>query len=181
MNWPRPIGLDVLAARRVPRLGLAVLMVGVGLIGERLWHFNEARGGAHDARSQRQSLDRQLARAPVATVTHGARPWIAVVNHDLGQPWASLLHRLEAARGASITLVSVNADAQSGRVTIVGQAGDFAAIAAYVRKLADAGLREALVTSHQTEPGVTAVRFSVTGRWATPTPGAARSVPEHGS
>jgi hypothetical protein len=93
----------------------------------------------------------------------------AQIDSQLQRPWDALLHALEQRRVDNVTLISVEVQAASGNLHLVGEARDMEHALAYVRLLRQAPELRSVYLSGQEEkdlPSGKVVRFSLDANWS---------------
>ncbi len=166
-------GFDLDFARtQPPRPWAAWLLLAVGLAAA-LWAGSAwlAAGAEHQGQVQRLETLRQARPAAILTTRPAKKDAAAqtVALRQLDLPWGGLLASLESTRPDGIALLSLEADARHGQLSLTAEAKDYAAMIDYYRRLqATPGLRDATLTQHgiredgQAQP----VRFTLRARWA---------------
>ncbi len=98
----------------------------------------------------------------------GAAAAASAVTAQLAAPWADLFAAVEAAARDDVALLALQADPASGGVRLSGEARNFAALMAYVRRLKAApALRDVILTGHevrQHDPQ-RPVSFALSAKW----------------
>jgi hypothetical protein len=165
--------LDFAASRvRTTLPGLLLLLVGIGAA---VAVFLEYRA----AEMQRAGLEVKLAAALRHTLrnpTAGARALrlseaAAKVAGELGTPWTAVLSDLEAAShsaAGSVSVLSIEPDAEKHRVRINGESRNLSEALAYLGKLqASRSLLYPMLDSHEvvTDDKDHPVRFAMTAQW----------------
>ncbi len=141
-----------------PRLGLALLLVGLVVAGAVGWRYvtldrEATRLEARIADTQRMAR-RDFAVVPVAA----GDP--KVVAQELGQantilaslavPWDALFRSLETAGGNSVGLVGIQPDGSGRQVRISGEARRFEDLVAYLKRLeATDGFSNVFLAAHE--------------------------------
>lgn len=177
----RTVGaLQVDFQRRTRRVraapGSLLLLVGMAML---------AAVGAEHAVLQGETADLQqtiaAVRRPGAQDRSGAREDLAAresevrqanqVLEDLGRPWGALFSHIESAASADVALLSLQSDPSGHDVRMSGEARDFAALSAYVRRLDETpGLADVHLLEHaeNTHDPRRPIAFRLTARWVTP-------------
>ncbi len=145
MNRIPPFGLDFVGTRhRVGVVGWVVLLLGgLAVAGAALdWQSarDEAEGWAGKGEHWQQMTHR-LAGAP-ANRRNGAalRPQMAAAAkavERLSTPWGTLYRSLEGTVDDTVSLLAIAPDADKGEVHLGGEAKDFGALRAYIKRLGE--------------------------------------------
>lgn len=167
------IRIDFLHPRRVPWLGIGLLVLGAGALALALWFdrtWAEQRAEREEAERARQEAmerTRREALRPVALTPDQRR--LQHIAPVLRQPWLPSLRLIENATDAPVYLLALSIDPASGVVQLEAEAPDFKSALAYVQSLDEEGLLgPAQIRSHEDgpDPARPVVRFKVATRWS---------------
>lgn len=169
--------VDFLRKPRTPALGVALLLVGLGVLSGALWLD-------HQARQERQALDLAQAQARAASAAearHVVRAAsapspvqerrLARARDMLDRPWLAALRAVEGAAAEPVVLMGLSVDPQSGRMRIDAEAPSLDHAIAYAQRLdLDGTLKPAQITSHEfisdsASPQRITLRFTVLAQW----------------
>lgn len=145
MNRFPALGFDFVARRRSGPLGWGLLAAGVVLVGLVAFHWQAVRTEAARGSAQAehwQKLARRLDGGPQAAGDDSAalRPQIvaaAKAIDRLATPWGALYRSLESSVDDSVSLLAIAPNADKGEVRLNGEAKDFAALRAYLKRLGE--------------------------------------------
>lgn len=167
------IRIDFLHPRRVPWLGLGLLLLGGVALAAALWVDHTwakelaAREDAERARLEAVEQARREALRPAALSPDQLR--LQRIAPALRQPWLPTLLLIENATEPPVYLLALSVDPASGVVQLEGEAPDFSRVLAYVKSLDEEGLLgPAQLRSHEqgADPTRPTVRFKVATRWS---------------
>jgi Tfp pilus assembly protein PilN len=169
-----PVQIDFLRpAVRPPVFGRVVLVVGLVLLGVAYAEYAAVEGDLAEWRAQlertQRALERSAASRQETPEAVEARKAADRVLRALNAPWGTFLSGIEAAAHDDVALLSLQADPGSAAVRVSGEARNFAAMTAYVRRLEAAPvLTEVRLSGHevrQQDPR-RPVAFALTAKWA---------------
>ncbi len=165
--------IDFLHPRRVPVLGLTLLVLGacalvaaIGIDGR--WRSERlAREAAERARAEAARSEREAAVRPVVPTAGELR--LRQIAPRLRQPWLPTLRLIEKVTEPPVYLLALSVNPSTGEVDLEGEVPGFAQALEYMRSLDEEGvLGPARMRAHgtATDPSGRAVtRFSIVTRW----------------
>lgn len=165
-------------ARRVSRLGVAMLLASLAIFGVSAFELTQvlrtnARQtellAALDARQGSLALSDETKRPPPADPAELARTRaVRLVAQNLVTPWADLLESLESAPNRSVALLSVEPSVAKRSLRLTAEARTSQDMLAYLAALQrDERLGAVVLVSHQVQaqvPGAP-VRFQIQAAW----------------
>lgn len=160
--------LDFLAKPARPWLGWIALVVMSGALGALVLAWNQRNVDLNGLSARLFRLEQSMPSAsmrPTSSPVPAER--LAIVQRDLHRPWPGLLNAIEAAHRAPVQLLTIEPDAQSGKVLVSGVTKRFSEITDYVRALSQQTLFEVTLLSHlkPVEPPGQPFRFVIAARW----------------
>ena len=174
----RPLTLDFATppARR-GLLGVVVLAAGVAVaaaVGAQLSAIEGERSALEARRASAEKSARRSgpavardAQSEKASADELAR--VSGVLDRIGVPWDAFFSELEAAANDEVALVNVQPDTAGRQVRIGGEAKNFAALVAYVKRLeARDALADVHLASHELKGAGQSVGFVINARWVRP-------------
>ena len=178
----RATRIDFVApAARTSRPGAALFVAGALLAGAAV--FYDASRGEELARTQEQ-LEKARAAYRRAAAAHAPNPGRELadfkpfgdIERRLDAPWGDLLDALEQADSEHVALLTVEPDAERGRLRLSGEAKDLDALVGYVKALdGRAGIAGLRVMTQQVKPNDAQrpVEFVLESNWLRKARGAA--------
>jgi hypothetical protein len=167
--------LDINFALRRPRvsgLGGALLLLGVSAGCVVAWNYAEAHTQLEQAQARLARLQRSASSTPRPAVqTSGPREDDKAhlkVSSQLRRPWSGLLSEIDLVSSPAIALLSVESQGQSRTLRITGDAKSMGDAVAYVNRLRQSSLIEAVYLSQHEDRlagPVHVVRFSLDATW----------------
>jgi len=157
-----------------PRLGWLVLMLGAVLLAGVLAEYAEVDAAVAAARSRVEEAQRATPRGTQARSQDKGDNAQAVksesiVREQLSAPWGALFAEIEGAAHEDVAMLSLQADPMTRSVRISGEARNFTALMAYVRRLeATAAMADVRLAGHevrQQDPRRPVV-FTLSATWA---------------
>jgi hypothetical protein len=165
--------IDFLHPRRLPWLGVGLLLLGGAAMATALWvdqTWAKERAVREDAeRARLEAVDRARREALRPAVLTPDQLRLQRIAPVLRQPWLPTLRLIENATEAPVYLLALSVDPASGVVQLEAEAPDFSSALAYVKSLDEDGLLgPAQLRSHEqgTDPNRPTVRFKVATRWS---------------
>lgn len=168
--------IDFLRPRRVPWIGLGLLVLGVAALAISLglsqrWAAQRADHEAA-ARLREEAALQALRAASKPPELSADQRRVQRVAPQLRQPWLPALRLIENATQAPVFLLGLAIDPASGVIRLDGEAPTFEQVVAYMSQLDEPGLMgPAELRSHEQalDPtGRSAVRFTIVTRWSAP-------------
>lgn len=165
----RPLRLDFAPSRRVPWAAWLAVAAGAFVAGDSLWQLQQAErllAAALQAPARAGEAPRARSRPDPATERELAQA--RQVTQRLGLPWGELFRAIESAAGSGVALLAIEPDAQTGQLTIAGEATDTRAMFAYLTRLSRLPrLQDVHLVRHEVreEEGQRGVGFTVAARW----------------
>lgn len=158
--------------QRSPLPGIALLAVALACAG---WLLNEfqtlqetVEAAEHRVAVLKRAADRRLTKE--RTEPPQANP-VTKPSRPSPQEWARLLDGIEAPIDETVTLLSLEPNEREREVSLTGEAKDFAALAAFVKRLEEGAvlknvrlLSHDIVREHPQKP----VRFALVAVWSKP-------------
>lgn len=127
--------LDFVSRRRAPAVwGWLLLVLGASYATWAGWR-HETIAAALDAQQARLDRLAPMAERPDPRTTRSDDPAATRAHRQLDADWQTLLRSLERSRPADIALLSLEADATDGAVTLYGKARNSAAMLTYLKIL----------------------------------------------
>lgn len=164
----KPWRIDFADRPRSSWVGWVAVLAAALLVGDALWH---ARALGHHA-ERLEAAAREPASAPTRAPRRDAAAERELARSELvarrlSLPWDELFRAIESASGQRVALLSIDPDAQAGRVTITGEAADQRAVVAYLGRLAGMPqLRRVHLLRHEVQDEAPqAVRFVMSAEW----------------
>lgn len=161
--------VDLTARRRMPPIGMALALLGLGLTAWQGWQVASA---TQQLRLQQASLASMERPAPSSLPAFTAdeikrHEQIAAVALELATPWPRLLDLFEKHAPQGVTLSRFEPDAKSGRLELTGRASSMKAVAAYMLMLErDGRLSDVMLQRHSLLDGPgTRIEFTITALW----------------
>jgi len=170
----RPLSLDYRRAAPLPGwIGIAVLLVALGMASQTGIHYRELMGEIARWEARLSSLERSLRRGPAVARQAGQPPGLEVkhageVVEQLARPWDDLFRAVESAGSEQVALLAIEPDAPRAQVKITGEAKNLAAMLGYIRLLGEkAPLDDVFLQSHQVQQQdpEKPVRFVLRATW----------------
>lgn len=163
-----PWQIDFVERRRSPLVVWVALLAAALLLGDALWQARALRLQA--TRLETAAAAPETSRAEPAARDPAAERELAqteVVARRLSLPWDELFRAIESASAQRVALLSIDPDAQSGRLTITGEAVDHRAVLAYLSRLSRLPqLRQVHLLEHEVQDEAPqSVRFVVAAHW----------------
>lgn len=166
MRAPAP-GFDFAPPRRGLPDGALLMLTGVVLCGL-AWHGwqqhrQDLAQAAKTMQAREARADAKLARTPAKD---DAR--IPAIERRLNLPWGQILSGIDRAVPPQVVLLSVEPDADKGRVEIAAEARDPVAMTGFVAALGqDKAFSQAVLLTHQVraEDANRPLRFTVSAQW----------------
>ena len=166
------VRIDFLHPRRLPWLGLSLLLLGGASLAAALWidrAWGAERRALEDAeRARVEAVDRARREALRPVVLTPDQRRLQHIAPVLRQPWLPTLRLIENATEPPVFLLSLSIDPADGVVLLEAEAPDFNGALAYVQSLDEDGLLgPAQIRSHEqgSDPARPTVRFKVATRW----------------
>lgn len=169
------VSVDFLRSASLPRLGWAVLFIGVTTLVTSLWLQQRWTAERDETKRLRDQLmaERQVKPKPMpsAVTLTAERRW-EQAQAELRRPWLPTLRAIEVATAPPVYLLSFVVDPASGLIKLEAEAPSFDHALAFVQVLDEGGaLAPAILTSHgpappPSEPPI--IRFGVSTRWSAP-------------
>jgi hypothetical protein len=164
------------APRRVPRAGIALLVIGVLAVAATA--LLRHRWATEDEQARQVERLAEAARAqhrapPAAMPPTIDEKRLLGVLAEQGRPWLPALQAVESATRDPVFLLSLTADASNRSLRLDAEAPSFDHALAYVQVLPDrTGLASASLLAHEqvtdASTGRAIVRSSVSARWGAP-------------
>lgn len=146
MNRFPILGLDFVGRRRASgRAGWLMLAAGVVLVGLVALHWQAARNDAARWSAEAERWQQMAKRLDGSQQTVGAdaaalRPQVVAAARAidrLATPWGALYRSLEASVDDSVSLLAIAPNVDKREVRLSGEAKDFAALRAYLKRLGE--------------------------------------------
>lgn len=173
----KPIPVDWLAPRRRFPLGALLLLLGIAAAAVSFERHRQWSDQADAVETQLQELKQTTRRAAIrvrepARAQAVVQQEVSAANRAISQlniPWPALFRDLESAADRSVSLLSIQPDADAGSVRLEGEAQDYKALLRFVGKLeATAAFSAVHVASHQTrfQARTRPIVFALVGSWS---------------
>jgi hypothetical protein len=167
------IELDLLRPERRARWpALALLVVALAFAGDllRTYRTLDSERSAKEMRLAAVGAARPNRARPESTAPISAEEYefARVTVRRLSTPWGKLFQALEAAQSDRVALLAVEPDAESGTVSLSGEAKDYLAALSYVTTLEEQkALKRVHLVRHELKQGMRdrPVSFTVTAAW----------------
>ena len=162
---------DRAALQRWRQAALSLLGLAVGLqLGLAAWRYqahHERLTASQQLNAQTEIAGARIANAPPSAAQAQEAARVQAMLAQLAVPWEDLLSAIEAARTQSITIESIQPQAQEGTVSINANAADFSAVAGFIQRLEQQERLQNVTLVSETRPDSSAglLRFALSAQW----------------
>lgn len=165
--------VDFLRAPAPPRVGWALLLIGMMALGIAVWLDQQWTAERRDGLQQQQfsgAARQALAKPARPAEPSAAQRRLQQAETELRRPWLATLRAIESATVEPVYLLSISIEPGTGIVRLEAEAPSFERALTYIETLnSDGALRPATLVSHMqatAQPSnLPVVRFSVSTQW----------------
>jgi Tfp pilus assembly protein PilN len=172
----RALALDYRSTPRLPKIGLAILIVAVAAAIHGGIHYREVETDIVKWEEKKAEAERLSRHKPAKARQAGAAELGAEIKQakavllQLALPWNELFNAMEVSDYEQVALLAIEPDPQKNLVRISGEARTLTCVLNYVKVLQAAGsLDKVFLQSHQiqNQDADKPVRFTIVAAWVT--------------